>query len=116
MWSNGHLLTAVLAGLSIFNLASGYAAMWTLAGRTLPLRGRSALMPVLWLLPLYWLLITVACVLAIGQLALRPHYWAKTPHVGRELRTRAMAAVIRQPSPMPRVAPAEGADALARRA
>lgn len=101
MWSDGDPLIAALAGLSIFNLAAGYAAMWTLAGRTLPLRGRGGLMPVLWLLPLYWLLMTAACVLAIVQLVRRPHYWAKTPHVGRELRTRAMAASGRLSSERP---------------
>lgn len=90
LWSDGHLLIAVLAGLSIFNLAAGYAAMATLATRTLPLRGRSSLTGFLYLLPFYWLLMTVACLLALAEFAVKPHRWNKTPHVGRPLRNRAM--------------------------
>jgi len=93
LWSHGDILVAAVAGLSIFNLAAGYAAMWTLAAKTLPLRGRRSLMPVLYLLPFYWLLMAVACVLAVAELASRPHHWSKTPHVGCDLRTRTMAAV-----------------------
>jgi glycosyltransferase XagB len=96
LWSHGDILVAALAGLSIFNLAAGYAAMWTLAEKTLPLRGGRSLMPTLYLLPAYWLLMGVACLLAIVELALRPHHWSKTPHVGRDLRTRAMAAIPRR--------------------
>jgi hypothetical protein len=98
LWSDGDLVIAALAGLSIFNLAAGYAAMWTLAAKTLPLRGRRSLMPALYLLPFYWLLMGAACVLAIVELALKPHHWSKTPHVGRELRTRAISSVTR-PAP-----------------
>jgi cellulose synthase/poly-beta-1,6-N-acetylglucosamine synthase-like glycosyltransferase len=100
LWNDGDLVIAVLAGLSIFNLAAGYAAMVMLAARTLPLRGRSWLTGFLWLLPLYWLLMTVACVLAIVEFVFRPHRWNKTPHVGRPLRNRAMAGIAAQdPSP-----------------
>ena len=109
LWSNGDILVAALAGLSIFNLAAGYAAMWTLAEKTLPLRGRRSLMPALYLLPAYWLLMGVACLLALVELAFKPHHWSKTPHVGRDLRTRAMAAI-------PRRTPATAPNAVAVRA
>ncbi len=100
LWSDGDLFIAALAGLSIFNLAAGYAAMATLATRTLPLRGRGWLSRFLYLLPFYWLLMTAACLLAIVELALKPHRWNKTPHAGRPLRNRAMAEI-----PMPEAPP-----------
>lgn len=93
LWSDGNLLVAALAGLSIFNLTAGYAAMATLAARTLPLRGRSSLSGFLYLLPLYWLLMTIACLLALAEFAFRPHHWSKTPHVGRPLRNLAMGGI-----------------------
>ncbi|MCB1502738.1 MAG: glycosyltransferase [Bauldia sp.] len=89
LWGDGDLVVAGLAGLSIFNLAAGYAAMWTLAERTLALRGRSRLSRLLILLPAYWLLMAVACVLAVAELVHKPHHWNKTPHRGG---TRAAAA------------------------
>lgn len=83
LWGDGNLVVAALAGLSIFNLAAGYAAMWTLAERTLALRGRQRLSRLLVLLPLYWLLMAAACGLAVAELVRRPHHWNKTPHSGR---------------------------------
>ena len=83
LWADDNLLVAGLAGLSIFNLAAGYAAMWTLAERTLALRGRQRLSRLLVLLPLYWLLMALACVLAVAELVRKPHHWNKTPHSGR---------------------------------
>jgi Na+/proline symporter len=79
---------AALAGLAIFNLAFGYATMAMLAGRALAIRRRDALAAYIWLLPLYWLLMGVACILAIRDLLLRPHRWNKTPHVGTALSGR----------------------------
>jgi hypothetical protein len=34
-------------------------------------------------MPLYWILISLACFRALIHLALRPHRWEKTPHRGR---------------------------------
>jgi hypothetical protein len=100
LWSDGDLVIAALAGLSLFNLAAGYMAMVMLATRTLPLRGRGSLTGFLYLLPLYWLLMTVACLLAIAELALKPHHWNKTPHLGSPLRERTMAGIAAEdPSP-----------------
>jgi cellulose synthase/poly-beta-1,6-N-acetylglucosamine synthase-like glycosyltransferase len=95
MWSDGDVLIATIAGLSIFNLAAGYAAMAVLAEKTLALRGRHALGGFLYLLPLYWMLMTAACLLATAELFLKPHHWSKTPHLGRPLRNRAMAGIAR---------------------
>jgi hypothetical protein len=108
LWSDGGFLIAALAGLSLFNLAAGYAAMATLASATLALRGRQALTAYLYLLPLYWLLMALACLRAGVELVARPHHWNKTPHVGRPLRNRAMAAT-RGSSSEP---PAPGREAL----
>ncbi|HET7717829.1 MAG TPA: glycosyltransferase family 2 protein [Bauldia sp.] len=96
LWSEGDLVIAALAGLSIFNLAAGYAAMWALAAKSLALRGRHSLLRTIKLLPLYWLLMGVACVKALAQLASRPHHWDKTPHVGRPLLTRAVTGAVRE--------------------
>ena len=86
-WGHG-LAVAALAGLAVFNLAFGYVAMAMLAGRALAVRRREALAAYIWLLPLYWLLMGVACLLAIRDLLLRPHRWNKTPHVGTALSGR----------------------------
>jgi cellulose synthase/poly-beta-1,6-N-acetylglucosamine synthase-like glycosyltransferase len=86
-WGHGALV-AGLAGLALFNLAFGYAAMALLAGRALALRRRELLAAYIWLLPLYWLLMGLACLMAIRDLFLRPHGWNKTPHVGTTLNGR----------------------------
>lgn len=86
-WGHGAAVAA-LAGLALFNLAFGYAAMAMLAGRALATRRRDALTAYIWLLPLYWLLMGLACLTAMRDLLLRPHGWNKTPHVGTTLNGR----------------------------
>ena len=46
------------------------------------------------LMPVYYLLISAAAWAAIFDLAVRPHYWAKTAH-GRTQRRRAGRLVLR---------------------
>jgi hypothetical protein len=75
-------VTAALAAIGLVNLFAGYAAMTTLAGRTLPLRGLRRIETALVWLPLYWLLMSVAVYRGFFQLLLRPHYWDKTTHLG----------------------------------
>jgi cellulose synthase/poly-beta-1,6-N-acetylglucosamine synthase-like glycosyltransferase len=75
-------VTAALAAIGLVNLFAGYAAMTTLAGRTLPLRGLRRIETALIWLPLYWLLMSVATYRAMFQLFMRPHYWDKTTHLG----------------------------------
>jgi cellulose synthase/poly-beta-1,6-N-acetylglucosamine synthase-like glycosyltransferase len=79
---NGGGVTAALAAIGLVNLFAGYAAMTTLAGRTLPLRGLRRIETALVWLPLYWLLMSVAVYRGFFQLLLRPHYWDKTTHLG----------------------------------
>jgi len=97
LWHEGDLVIAAILGVNLFNLAAGYLSVARLAGRTLALRGgRGHLSALIWL-PLYWLLMAVACVRALTQIVLRPHHWDKTPHVGR--------AAGRRRSPVPRPQP-----------
>jgi cellulose synthase/poly-beta-1,6-N-acetylglucosamine synthase-like glycosyltransferase len=83
LWSDGSAFSAAVVGFNLFNLVVGYYAAIRLSWRTMQLRNRRRQALALATLPLYWLLMSVACVAAIWQLALWPHYWAKTPHRGR---------------------------------
>ena len=56
--------------LNLFNLAAGYLAMASLAGRTLTMRGRANEMPALIGLPIYWLLMSLAAYRAIHASAM----------------------------------------------
>jgi len=79
-WRGGGLLPSLFAGLTLFNLAFGYAAMWALSTRALAARGRHGLVPLVALLPAYWLLVGLATALAGIELLRAPHRWNKTPH------------------------------------
>jgi len=80
LWSDGGSLAAILTGVSLFNLAAGYFAMAILGQRALRLRGREREAAALALLPVYWLMTSVASYRALAQLFIRPHHWEKTPH------------------------------------
>jgi cellulose synthase/poly-beta-1,6-N-acetylglucosamine synthase-like glycosyltransferase len=80
LWGDGGVAAAMLVGANIFNLVSGYLAMAMLSDRALRLRGRDDEVRGLMLLPLYWMLMSIASYRAIFDLAVRPHYWAKTQH------------------------------------
>ncbi len=79
-WSGGGVIASLFAGLTLFNLAFGYVAMWLLAARTLAVRRRGHLVRYVFLLPLYWLLVGFATMLALRELIVAPHRWNKTPH------------------------------------
>jgi cellulose synthase/poly-beta-1,6-N-acetylglucosamine synthase-like glycosyltransferase len=102
LWRDGSLVTAAIVGLNLFNLAAGYLAMTSLAGRTLSLRGRADEMPALIGLPIYWLLMSLAAYRAIWQLVTRPHLWEKTPH---PLRGQGRRAIGRRQVPLLAAAP-----------
>jgi cellulose synthase/poly-beta-1,6-N-acetylglucosamine synthase-like glycosyltransferase len=80
LWGDGGLFAAVVVGINLFNLAAGYLAMSALALHALRLRGRADKAHALGLLPVYWLLMSVASYRALLQLIWRPHHWEKTPH------------------------------------
>ena len=100
LWHEGDLVIAAIVGVNLFNLVAGYLAVARLAGRTLALRSRRRHLSALIWLPLYWLLMAVACVRALTQIFVRPHHWDKTPHVGRAASERRPPA----PRPQPRLA------------
>jgi len=83
LWGDGGVFAAVVLGVNLFNLIAGYMAMAVLSGRALKLRGREDQMRGLILLPVYWLLMSLASYRALFELVLRPHHWEKTPHRGR---------------------------------
>ena len=83
LWGDGGAFAAMVVGVNLFNLFAGYTAMATLAKRTLELRANGRQAWALVLLPIYWLLMSLASYRALVQLAVRPHTWEKTPHRGR---------------------------------
>ncbi len=83
LWGDGGAFAAMVVGVNLFNLFAGYTAMAALATRTLDLRGDRRGVWVLMLLPIYWLLMSVASYRALFHLVARPHKWEKTPHRGR---------------------------------
>ncbi|HVZ12955.1 MAG TPA: glycosyltransferase, partial [Bauldia sp.] len=80
LWGEGDLGAAAILGVNLFNLVAGYVAMAVLSARALRRRGRIAPVRSYLLLPLYWLLMSLAAYRAAFELLLRPHHWAKTPH------------------------------------
>jgi hypothetical protein len=80
LWGDGGALAAVVVGVNVFNLVAGHLAMAVLSGRALKLRGRMGEVRGLILLPLYWLLMSLASYRAMLELAVRPHHWEKTAH------------------------------------
>ena len=74
------LLKDPLFLLDIFTIILGYLAFAGLAWRTLPVRNLSHLKSRLWLLPIYWMLLSAAAWRALWHLMIRPHEWEKTTH------------------------------------
>ncbi|MEM8878873.1 MAG: glycosyltransferase [Pseudomonadota bacterium] len=73
-------LATMLASIASANLIFGYAAALAKCGVGIwrrPMPGLNA-----WLLftPIYWALTTAALIAAVIDLAIRPHFWAKTEH------------------------------------
>lgn len=77
---NGIWLHEFLVILSMSNLIVGYGAALTLAGLGLVMRPMPGLARAIPALPAYWLLISVAAVMAITDLIRHPFRWAKTEH------------------------------------
>jgi cellulose synthase/poly-beta-1,6-N-acetylglucosamine synthase-like glycosyltransferase len=80
LWGHRGIVAAAVVAMNLFNLVAGYVAMGLLAGRSLNRRGRAIKTRGLLLLPVYWLLMSLASYRAIFELVMRPHHWAKTPH------------------------------------
>jgi cellulose synthase/poly-beta-1,6-N-acetylglucosamine synthase-like glycosyltransferase len=99
LWSEDDAFGSAVIGLNLFNLFAGYTAMALLSLRALALRGRMAEASGVCLLPLFWLLVSLACYRALFELVIRPHHWAKTPH--RRRRREAEAATPDVPPATP---------------
>ncbi len=80
LWGDGGVLGASVIGLNLFNLGAGYIAMALLGYRALRFRGRQREAGAIMLLPLYWLMASLASYRAVFQLFTRPFVWEKTPH------------------------------------
>lgn len=83
-----NLLEAALWWVSVANIVVGYAAAVSLAAFAALRRGWPELIRSAPLLPLYWLLISLAAYRALWQLVRAPHFWEKTEH-GRRARPGA---------------------------
>ena len=66
--------------LALVSLILGAFALVYLSLYVAVERGHDELAPVALLLPAYWLLMSVATLLALVDLVTRPHHWHKTEH------------------------------------
>ena len=82
VWGLGELspLDRVLTAVNAASIALGYVAFALTAWRTLPIRGLAHLRSWLPLVPVYWVLMSVAAWRAAWQLHRAPNLWEKTPH------------------------------------
>lgn len=78
--SNWEMLVLAVA---VFNLGAGYGSALVLAAVAAIRRGLAALVWQVALMPLYWLLVSVAVWRAFWQIARDPYGWEKTPHSPR---------------------------------
>ncbi len=77
----GNFVMDLLFVSAALGMAAGYLGNIWMAVRALQRSGRSDLIPLTLLMPLYWLLVSFAAWRAVAELIRKPHYWAKTPHV-----------------------------------
>ena len=73
----------LLWGLGFFNLATGYVTGVGLGAMAVTRRARPWLAVHALLMPVYWLMISVAAYRALLQLVSAPYYWEKTEHAAR---------------------------------
>ncbi len=92
LWRADSPLFAAMTMLSLFNLVSAYGVFVLLSRETFRLRRLPWPASALFYLPAYWLLMSLACYRAIGELIIAPHHWSKTCHVGRRVRPAAQPA------------------------
>ena len=86
-------LTEIMIAADLLMLALGYLAFAWLAIGALERGERRSFLAHLLSLHVYWLLISLAAVRAVGQLVTSPHRWEKTPHGPS---SRAHAAPVRR--------------------
>lgn len=71
---------ATVLGIDATTLLLTYISVIVLAAKTLPLRNLGMLSYKLWLMPAYWIVMSLAAWCALWELCRRPHHWQKTPH------------------------------------
>lgn len=87
-------LSATATALNIGALAIGNFSFLALAAYAPLARGLGRLSPAALLMPIYWIMMSVAAWRALYQLATRPSYWEKTDHgLSAEAKTRRRAAL-----------------------
>ncbi|MCX5478416.1 glycosyltransferase [Kaistia geumhonensis] len=92
LWRADSPLFAAMTMLSLFNLVSAYGVFVLLSRETFHLRHLPWPASALVYLPAYWLLLSIACYRAIGELIIAPHHWSKTRHVGRRVQPAVQRA------------------------
>ena len=86
--------------LALCVLGVGYFGAIALGFAGLKRRGMLQIAWVLFIIPLYWLFMSVAAWRALGQLVRAPYHWKKTPH---GLARSSLRAERRQASTLPPV-------------
>ena len=76
--------------LALFNLAGGYACGIGIAAIATHRRKLKGMWPHLALMPVYWLLVSLAAYRAATQLFTHPYLWEKTPHRARQNPSRSV--------------------------
>jgi len=71
---------SILVATSIFNLVGGYTTYGLLALAVLKTSRYNNSIKLLFTLPFYWILISLAGWRAFVHLIVKPHEWEKTPH------------------------------------
>ncbi|MFD2236160.1 glycosyltransferase family 2 protein [Aureimonas populi] len=66
--------------LDLFNICAALAVFGLLAASVVTRQERRTLLPGLWTLWAYWLLLSLACLRAVTHLVTNPSGWEKTPH------------------------------------
>lgn len=57
-------------------------------------KGQWTLMKFVFLIPIYWIMISIAAFIALYQLIFKPHYWEKTVHGFHLLKTQKIQATV----------------------
>ena len=70
----------LVLGLQVFNLVGGTLTGMGIAGVVVARRGFRGMLGSIALMPVYWLLISMAAYRAVWQLIRNPYLWEKTPH------------------------------------
>jgi len=94
-WDLGWLFPEPFGTMALFNLAIGYLFLVYFGVIAALKRRYFDLVPVGILLPVYWILHSIAAYKALWQLCFNPHYWEKTEH-GTSKVTQSMLEALKE--------------------